>query len=185
MNDELEESVLVLRCRIGDREALGQLIDRYYRRLRYFIGRLADGPEAVDDVLQETWLRAIAKLGTLRNAESFKPWLYRIARNEAYQHLRRKGAACEVHDERDVPDEGRDEAFSAADAARIHNGLGCLHPAHREILVLRFFEDMAYQQIAEVLGCGLNTVKTRLFYAKRALKKEMEANHGNEHRSER
>ncbi len=178
-SDRLEESVLVLRCRVGDREAQGELIGRYDRRLRYFIGQLADGPETTEDVLQDTWLRVLAKLGTLKNAESFRPWLYRIARNEAYQRLRRKGRSCELSDEREVPDGEPDEAFSPADAALIHEGLSRLHPAQREILVLRFFEDLSYQQIAEVIGCGLNTVKTRLHYAKRALRKEMEAK--NEH----
>jgi RNA polymerase sigma-70 factor, ECF subfamily len=178
-NDTLEESVLILRCRIGDREAQGELIGRYDRRLRYFIGQLADGPQAAEDVLQDTWLQVLAKLGTLRSAGSFKPWLYRIARNEAYQHLRRKGRSRELRDEREALDEGPDEAFSATDAALIHEGLGRLHPAHREILVLRFFEDLSYQQLAAALGCGLNTVKTRLHYAKRALRKEMEEK--NEH----
>lgn len=176
-SDRLEESVLVLRCRVGDREALGELIGRFHRRLGYFIGHLADGPETVEDVLQDTWLRVLAKLGTLKSAESFRPWLYRIARNTAYEHLKRKGRTCELLDDREIPEAGPDEEFSAEDAARVHAGLKKLHPAHREILVLRFFEDMAYQQIAEVLGCGLNTVKTRLFYAKRALRKEMEADH--------
>jgi RNA polymerase sigma factor (sigma-70 family) len=177
-NEELEEKVLVLRCRIGDREALAELMARFHRRLRYFIGHLADSPETTDDVLQDTWLRVLAKLGTLRNVESFRAWLYRIARNTAYQHLRRKGPACEFRDDQQVPAEGPDEAFSASDAARIHEGLRELPPAHREVLVLRFFEDLTYEQLAEVVGCGLNTVKTRLYYAKRSLRKVMEAKDG-------
>jgi len=177
-NDGLDETVLILRCRIGDREALAELIDRYYRRLRYFITHLADGPEAVDDILQDTWVRAIARMGTLRSVESFRAWLYRIARNTAYQHLKRKGRTCEFRDDLEVRGEEPEDELSPADAARIHDGLKALHPAHREILVLRFFEDMAYQQMAEVLGCGLNTVKTRLHYAKRALRKVMEEKNG-------
>jgi RNA polymerase sigma factor (sigma-70 family) len=177
-NEELEERVLVLRCRIGDREALAELIGRFDRRLRYFIGHLADGPETIDDILQDTWLRVLAKLGTLRSVESFRAWLYRIARNTAYERLRRKGKSCELRDDLEIAGEEPDEAFSPADAARIHAGLKKLHPAHREVLVLRFFEDMPYQQMAEVLGCGLNTVKTRLFYAKRSLRKVMEAKNG-------
>jgi RNA polymerase sigma-70 factor (ECF subfamily) len=173
-NEVLEESVLILRCQTGDREALAELIGRYYRRLRYFIGHLAEGPEMIDDVLQDTWLRVIGKLGALRNAESFAAWLYRIARNTAYEHLRRRGRTCEFRDDLEIAGEEPEEAFTPADAARIHDGLKELQPAHREILVLRFFEDMAYQQMAEVLGCGLNTVKTRLHYAKRALRKVME-----------
>jgi len=177
-NDELEETVLILRCRVGDREALGELIGSFDRRLRYFIGHLSDSPETIEDVIQDTWVRVLAKIGTLRSADSFRAWLYRIARNTAYQHLRRKGRVSEFRDDLEIAGDEPDDAFSPADAARIHAGLKELHPAHREILILRFFEDMPYQQMAEVLGCGLNTVKTRLHYAKRALRKAMEAKDG-------
>ena len=180
MNERLEESVLILRCRIGDRDAFGELISRYYRRLRYFIGHLSDSPEMVDDVFQDTWARAIGKMHTLRNIESFRTWLYRIARNTAYQHLRRRRKAYEFHDDREALEEQPDDGFSAADAARIHAGLKKLPPAHREVLALRFLEEMTYQQVAEILGCSLNTVKSRIHYAKLALREQMEAKNGKE-----
>jgi RNA polymerase sigma-70 factor (ECF subfamily) len=175
MSDRLEENVLLLRCRVGDRDALSELISRYSRRLRYFIGHLADSPEMTEDIFQDTWVRVIGKMHTLRNIESFTTWLYRIARNAAFQQLRKKMRTCELDDNIVPPDEEPRDAFSSEDAARIHDGLKKLHPAHREVLVLRFLEQMSYQQVADVLGCNLNTVKSRIFYAKLALKKEMEA----------
>ena len=178
MNDRLEETVLILRCRAGDRDALSELINRYYRRLRYFISHLSDSLEMTEDIFQDTWLRVIRKMHTLRNVESFTTWLYRIARNTAYQQLRRKKRSCELHGNIVPPDEQTSVAFSPADAARIHDGLKKLHPAHREVLVLRFLEQMSYQQVAEILGCNLNTVKSRIHYAKLALRKEMEARNG-------
>ena len=75
-NDELEETVLILRCRVGDREALGELIGRFDRRLRYFISHISDSPETIEDVIQDTWVRVLAKIGTLRSADSFRAWLY-------------------------------------------------------------------------------------------------------------
>jgi RNA polymerase sigma-70 factor (ECF subfamily) len=178
MSDRLEENVLILRCRVGDRDALSELIRRYSRRLRYFISHLSDSPEMTEDIFQDTWVRVIGKMHTLRNIESFTTWLYRIARNTAFQQLRRKKMSCELHDNIVLPDEQPSDSFSPADAAKIHNGLKKLHPAHREILALRFLEQMSYQQVAEVLGCNLNTVKSRIYYAKLALKKEMEAKNG-------
>jgi RNA polymerase sigma-70 factor (ECF subfamily) len=178
MNDRLEETVLILRCRAGDKDALAELINRYYRRLRYFISHLSDSPEMTEDIFQDTWLRVIGKMHTLRNVESFRIWLYRIARNTAYQQLRRKKRSCELHDDIVLPDEQIDDAFSPADAQRIHDGLKKLHTVHREVLVLRFLEQMSYQQVAGILGCNLNTVKSRIHYAKLALRKEMEAKDG-------
>jgi RNA polymerase sigma-70 factor (ECF subfamily) len=175
MSDRLDESVLILRCRVGDREALSELIHRYSRRLRYFISHLADSPEMTEDILQDTWVGVIGKMRTLRNVESFTTWLYRIARNMAYQHHRREKKSFELPDNIVPPDEQAGDVFSPADAAAIHDGLKKLHPAHREVLVLRFLEQMSYQQVAEVLGCNLNTVKSRIHYAKLALRKEMEA----------
>jgi RNA polymerase sigma-70 factor (ECF subfamily) len=175
MNDSLEETVLILRCRAGDRDALAELINRYYRRVGYFISHLSDSLEMTEDILQDTWLGVIGKMHTLRNVESFTTWLYSIARNTAYQQIRRKKRFCELHDDIVPPDEPANDAFAPADAARIHAGLKKLHPLHREVLVLHFLEQMSYQQISEILGCNLNTVKSRMHYAKRALRKEMEA----------
>jgi RNA polymerase sigma-70 factor (ECF subfamily) len=115
---------------------------------------------------------------TLRNIESFTTWLYRIARNTALQQIRKNKRSCELHDNIVLPDEQPSDAFSPADAARIHDGLKKLDPAHREVLALRFLEQMSYQQVAEIFGCNLNTVKSRIYYAKLALKKEMEAKNG-------
>jgi len=176
--DRLEESVLVLRCRVGDGKALAELIDRYDRPLRYFVSHLSDGPEMTEDAIQDTWLGVIGKLHTLRKAGSFRAWLYRIARNAAYQQLRRKKRTCEFRDDLGLPDERPDDAISPLDAARVHAGLKRLSPAHREVLALRFIEEMTYDEVAEVLGCGLNTVKSRIHYAKLALRKGMEEDHG-------
>ena len=177
-NEKLEETVLILRCRAGDRDALSELIDLYYRRLRYFISHLSDSLEMTEDIVQDTWLRVIGKIHTLRNVESFTTWLYRIARNTAYQQLKGRKRSCELNDDIVPPDEETGDVFSPEDAARIHDGLKKLHPAHREVLVLRFLEQMSYQQVAEILGCNLNTVKSRIHYAKLALRKEMEAKNG-------
>jgi RNA polymerase sigma-70 factor (ECF subfamily) len=177
-NDRLEETVLILRCRVGDRDALSELINRYERRVRYFISHLSDSLEMTEDIFQDTWLAVIRKMHTLRNAESFTTWLYRIARNTAYQQLRRKKRSCELYDNIVPADEQTSDAFSPEDAARIHDSLKKLHPMHREVLALRFLEQMSYQQVAEILGCGLNTVKSRIHYAKLALSKEMEAEDG-------
>lgn len=74
----------------------------------------------------------------------------------------------------DVAGESEEYDFSAEDAERVHAALGRLVPAHREVLLLRFFEGMNYEDIARVTGCRLGTVRSRIHYAKRALRGVME-----------
>ncbi len=181
--DRLLEHVLILRCQIGDKEACAELINRYHRPLRYFISHLSDNAEMAEDILQDTWVSVIRKIHTLRNLDKFPSWLYRIARNLVYQQLRRKKKSSEFKEFKEnimVADETENGAFSAEDAAQIHKCLKELHPEQREVLVLRFLEQMSYQQIADVLGCNLNTVKSRIYYAKIALKRIMEGKNGKE-----
>ena len=74
-----------------------------------------------------------------------------------------------------MPEGAKEPTFSPEDAARIHKSMDRLKPQHKEVLMLRFLEQMSYQQMADVLGCNLGTVRSRLHYAKNALKQEMEA----------
>jgi RNA polymerase sigma-70 factor (ECF subfamily) len=180
LSDQLLEQVLILRCQIGDKDALAELINRYHRPLRYFISHLTDNTDMTEDIFQDTWVNVIRKIHTLRNIDTFPTWLYRIARNMVYQQLRRKKKLSELNENIIVPDETHDSAFLPEDAAQIHKCLKELHPEHKEVLVLRFLEQMSYQQIADVLGCNLNTVKSRIYYAKLALKRKMEGKNGKE-----
>ncbi len=173
--DRLLQQVLVLRYQAGDASAIEELVERHQGPLRYFVRSLLGRNREADDLLQDVWLTVIRKLRTLRNPGSFAPWLYRIARNRVYQDLRKNERFAALNDEavpaNDVESEGE---FSPEDAATIHACLRRLRPGHREVLILRFFEDMTYENIAQVAGCGLGTVKSRIYHAKRALRKEME-----------
>jgi RNA polymerase sigma-70 factor (ECF subfamily) len=177
---QLLEHILILRCQIGDKDALAELINRYHRPLRYFIRHLSGNAEMVEDLFQDTWVSVIGKIGTLRNLDMFPAWLYRIARNKVYQQFRRKKTFVELDGNMNVQAEIPESAFAPEDAAKIHVCLKELRLEHREVLVLRFLEQMSYQQISDVLGCNLNTVKSRIHYAKLALKRKMEGIHGKE-----
>lgn len=173
-SDQLIEQVLILRCQIGDKDALAELIERYQAPLRYFISHLSDGTEVTEDIFQETWLTVIRHICSLKRTEAFPTWLYRIARNKVYQQLRVKKKLRELDDNIAVANDTEDEVFSAEDAANIHRCLKKLRAEHREVLMLRFLEQMSYHEIAQVINRGLGTVKSRIYYAKLALKKEME-----------
>ncbi|MHC4424523.1 MAG: RNA polymerase sigma factor [Planctomycetota bacterium] len=171
---KLIEQILLLRCQIGDRDALAELIDRYGRPLRYFISRLLENNEMAEDVFQDTWLTVIRRIHGLKEVDAFPTWLYRIARNKVYQQLRRKKMVSELDENISVPKDNENDVFLLEDVAQVHRCLKELRPEHREVLMLRFLEQMSYQQISQVVNCNVGTVRSRIYYAKIALKKELE-----------
>ena len=173
-SDKLIEQVLILRCQIGDKDALAGLIERYQAPLRYFISRLSANPETAEDIFQDTWLTVIRRIHSLKKTDAFSTWLYRIARNKVYQQFRRKKILSELDENIAVPNNTENDVFSPEDAAKVHRCLKELLPEYREVLMLRFLEQMSYEQISQVINCRLGTVKSRIHYAKLALKKEME-----------
>jgi RNA polymerase sigma-70 factor (ECF subfamily) len=100
--------------------------------------------------------------------------LYRIARDRAFRVLRRRQPPTCPLAEEEVPDPGKDVEFAAEDVERVHAALDQLVPEHREVLVLRFLEGMAYEDMARVIGCPVGTVRSRLHYAKRELRRTVE-----------
>ena len=171
---ELLEQLLLLRCQMGDKDALAKLIKHYERPLRYFINRLLDNNELTEDIFQDTWLTVIRQIHGLRETDAFPAWLYRIARNKVYQQLRAKKTVVELDKNIAIEDNAEDDDFSPEDATKVHRGLKELPLEYREVLMLRFLEQMSYEQISQVLNCELGTVRSRLHYAKIALKKELE-----------
>ncbi len=174
VSDRLIERVIILRCQTGDKDAFAELIERYQASLRYFISHLSSNNEVTEDIFQETWLTVIRQIYRLKSTEAFSTWLYRIARNKVYLQLRRKHKLSELNENIAVPNDTEVDVFSPEDAAKIHRCLKKLRPEHKEVLMLRFLEQMSYHEIAQVINCSLGTVKSRIYYAKLKLKREME-----------
>jgi RNA polymerase sigma-70 factor (ECF subfamily) len=174
--ERLYERLVVLRCQAGDEAAFAELVERYQSRLRYYLRKMLFGVREPDDVLQEVWLDVFRAIPRLKDAGAFRAWLYRIARDHAFREFRKRRLNFQPLDQEELPVEiGRDEdIFAAEDAARVHSALQKLAAAHREVLVLRFIEDMSYEETASVLGCQIGTVRSRLYYAKRALRGALE-----------
>ena len=167
--------VLVLRCQAGDEPAFAELVERFVPRLRYYLRKMLGNAHAAEDALQEVWLDVFRSLPRLSDAGAVTAWLYRIARDRAFRTVRQQRNHRPLV-EADIPTVGDDgEEFSAADAEAIHLALDTLPPEHREVLVLRFLEEMSYEDIARVAGCELGTVRSRLHYAKRGLRRALEA----------
>jgi RNA polymerase sigma-70 factor (ECF subfamily) len=172
--DRLYERVQVLRAQAGDAAAFADLVGRYHARLRYYVGKVIARSHATEDVLQEVWLDVWRGLPRLRDAAAFTAWVYRLARDRAVRTYRRRPQPrpLELADDVSGPDDG--DEFTAEDAARVHDALDTLPSEFREVLVLRFLEEMAYADIARVVSCPIGTVRSRLHHAKRALRRELE-----------
>jgi RNA polymerase sigma-70 factor (ECF subfamily) len=174
---EILERVLVLKCQTGDTHALEELYLRHSARLGYYLRRLLDDASAAD-VQQEVWLTVVRKIARLKAPEAFTVWLYRIARTRALDRLRAasNGAVLESDSAPGVLEQATEPEpqFSPEDAAAIHAALDRIGVAHRDVLLLRFMEDLSYDQIAEVIGCPFGTVASRLYHAKLALRRKLE-----------
>jgi RNA polymerase sigma-70 factor, ECF subfamily len=168
----IHDELLVLRCQRGEVQAFEELFRQWERRLFYYIRRMVPQESDAWDALQKTWLHVLRDIRRLRDAGALRVWLYRLARNTAVSHLRleqthRARAEPEV-DVEDVPED--DPLLRAENVEYVHRELGRLPLPAREALTLYFLEAMSIEEIAEVLDVPAGTVKSRLHYAKRALR---------------
>jgi RNA polymerase sigma-70 factor, ECF subfamily len=173
---QVYERLLVLRCQAGDEAALSELIARYSPGLRFFLKKIAGRSSAADDLLQETWIDVYRKINRLERPEAFKAWLYRIARDKAYRELRKRPAQPMSLAE-DLPNTIATEEvdFTPEEAESVRAALDELPVEHRDVLVLRFMEEMSYENIAEVIGRPVGTVRSRIHYAKLALRAKLQS----------
>ena len=171
----LYERLLVFRCQAGEEAALEELIARYSPGLRFYLRKMI-GRDAADDLLQDVWFDAYRKINALKDPDACGAWLYRIARDKVYRELRRRPLPL-VSMDGDVPERADEEqeTFTAQDAQRIRAALDHLPADQREILLLRFIEQMGYEQIAQVISRPLGTVRSRIHYAKAALRARLES----------
>jgi RNA polymerase sigma-70 factor (ECF subfamily) len=170
-----EEALLVLLTQSGDRDAFRSLVDRYDRRLLYFVRRIVNDEEDAYDVVQAVWLFVHRKLRSLRASQAFRVWIYRIAHDQAVAALRKRTRQPVVVDDtalETIVDDS--EPDPNVDIERVHAALGALSVDHRRVLTLRFLEDMSIEDIAAVLRCNPGTIKSRLHYAKAALRQRIE-----------
>ncbi|MBN1795879.1 MAG: sigma-70 family RNA polymerase sigma factor [Sedimentisphaerales bacterium] len=179
MDFDKQVEEIVLRSQNGDRAAFEALFEIYQPRLKYYVRRMDGRGTNADDMLQDIWLTVFKKIHKLKDTKAFAVWLYRIARNKVYSGFKRKERFVSLPQENELPVSGSDEpVFNADDAKKLHRALDELKPYHKEVLTLSFVERMSYESIAGVTGCSIGTVRSRIFYAKQSLRKEMERQNG-------
>jgi len=164
------------RLRRGDTAGLTGLMGRHQDRLYRYLLRLLGDEAVAEDAFQQTWLRVAERIGRYDAARPFGPWLFAVARNLALDHLRRwRPESLEEIDEPAAPGDS-DPLARAADGQRragLVEAVAGLSPLDREVLTLRFEEELALPQLAETLGVPLPTAKARLYRALARLRERL------------
>ena len=174
-----------------DVSLLQALVQQYqYRLVRYFIFLLG-ARDPVDDLVQETWLRVLERGRSFNGESRFEPWLFAIARNLAIDHTRKRRIFSldsnddEEHEPASLSLVSNEEspfqqAARTEDARHLAQSLQSLQPVVREVLVLRFQEDLSLQEVSQVVGASVSTVSSRIYRGLAALRQQMEgAAHAN------
>jgi RNA polymerase sigma-70 factor (ECF subfamily) len=169
----LYQELLVIKAKRGDDKAFEEIVQEFEGPMFYYVRRLVENDEDAWDIMQEVWIKAFRGIGSLRETNRFRVWLYRIAHCTTMGHHRaayRNQAAVDEAIDPETPIEA-DSAPNPDEAEWVHLALDRLDPYFREVLTLRFLEDLSVDETAEVMGVPTGTVKSRLFHAKKALKK--------------
>jgi RNA polymerase sigma-70 factor (ECF subfamily) len=166
---------------IGLGDALDELLSRYSRPAYVFLNRLVSGRCDPEDLLQETFLRVIQHAAEFRTGAPFKPWLFTIARNVAYNALKRTGRRDVLEVKTDLSDwdppareqDAPDPSVSAERDEQKRMLMGALEKlpqCHREILILTVFEGFTYEEASGITGDPVGTLRSRVFHALRKLR---------------
>jgi RNA polymerase sigma-70 factor (ECF subfamily) len=180
---ELSDRELVERCQRGRLEAYGELVTRYRNRVYALAFGMVRNEQDATDLCQETFVKGWQAIGGFKSNASFYTWLYRIATNLCIDHARRRDRRPTVAFEEAVdPDADgsveiapsnqplpTDEVQRRELCELIQVALDKLSPEHRTVIQLREFDGMDYAEIANVVGCTMGTVMSRLHYARKQL----------------
>ena len=171
---ELYEELLALRAKARDPEAMAELVRHWHSRLLAHAVRLTRDREGAEDAVQEAWVAIVRGIEKLNDPGAFGGWAYRIVGRECVNWVDRRRRV-----RRDGTPEGLAGAASGENlvAADSTDGLGAamdgLSVEHREVLVFHYLQEMSVDQISATLGISAGTVKSRLHYAREAMRRAM------------
>ncbi|WP_232523343.1 ECF RNA polymerase sigma factor RpoE [Porphyromonas gingivalis] len=176
LSDEMEkqsDSYYISAVQAGDTESFAPLVERYSDMLYALLCRLLQDEEDAADLLQDTFVKAFRHISRFDGRSSFSTWIYRIAYNEAIDHLRRRKAYVtdRVEELPDVPDE--DLEPSGEDPELLQQALDSLPAADKALLLMFYSDDLSVRDIAEVTGMTESNVKVKLHRLRAKLYKMM------------
>jgi RNA polymerase sigma-70 factor (ECF subfamily) len=175
---------LVRLFRDGDESAFNQLVLRYQERIYWVARRFVNDHEAADDITQDVFVKAYESLRNFRAESSLYTWLYRIAVNIALNALRRQKVKGffridELFEAEDTGTQAPDEAVEREeDRALIEQAIARLPTKQHLVFVLRFYEEMPYEEIAKILRTSVGGLKANYFHAVRKIQEYVRRAHG-------
>jgi RNA polymerase sigma-70 factor (ECF subfamily) len=172
--DPRADTLLAVRCQLGERAAFDDLIARWHEPLWRYLRRLSNSDDAARDLAQDAWLRVFRGIGRLREPAKLRSWLFGIARNVAMDRLRSQyseGSRADVDLEglAAANDVNLEEEF-----ATLESGLASLPIVERETLTLFYLRELSLDEIAGLVGVPVGTVKSRLFRARQMLRRALQ-----------
>lgn len=187
MGEREVDQQLVVRAQHGDQQAFGLLVSKYQRKLARLLSRLVRDPAEVEDVAQETFIKAYRALGSFRGDSAFYTWLYRIGINTAKNYLVSQGRRVPT---RTGFDSEEAESFEAGELLRdintpermllskqigetVNLAMESLPEDLRTAIMLREIEGMSYEDIAKMMDCPIGTVRSRIFRAREAVAEKL------------
>lgn len=168
----------VLRAQCSDRDALESLLRGVQPSLRRYLAGLAGATDA-DDLLQDVLVIVVRRIGSIEDPKLFRPWVFRVASREAFRHIRKRRRWQERHDdEAQLEDVAAPETRPPDDQLRALLAADTISPASRAVLILHFQEELSLPEVAAILDLPLGTVKSRLGYGLRAIRKHVNQSGG-------
>ncbi len=175
MASSIQEMQWVLRAQCADREALEALLRSVQPSLRRYLSGLAGATDA-DDLLQDVLVIVARRVGSLDDPNLFRPWCFRIASREAFRHIRKRRLWNGRQDDETQLDElAAPEPRPSGELLRELLAADTISPASRAVLILHFEEELSLPEVAAILDIPLGTVKSRLGYGLRSIRKHLKA----------
>jgi RNA polymerase sigma-70 factor (ECF subfamily) len=174
----VEDADLIREAARGKVEAYNLLVSRWEKRVYNYLLRITANREDALDLTQDVFLKAYQNLRKLDDPGRFAPWLYRIAHNEAYSMFRKRRPEADVEEIEPEQSEtritvGGSGVFPMELSLAVAGALERLSPDQREAVVLKIYQGFKFEEMAEILGCPVSTVKSRLYTALELLKLEL------------
>jgi len=187
MSDREVDQQLVERVQRGDKQAFGLLVAKYQRKLARLLSRLIRDPAEVEDIAQETFIKAYRALPSFRGDSAFYTWLYRIGINTAKNFLVSQGRRAPTSTDFDSEEA---ETFEDGDQLRdintperlmmtrqigdtVNAAMEALPEELKTAIVLREIEGLSYEEIATIMDCPIGTVRSRIFRAREAISEKL------------